>query len=466
MQSDHIYQSRKTVLFDGIETNFEQIHNYLNNFDIVMEFYRQDLRNDGVLESHSLDLFGSLCSKYSNEIELVENLPHSKDIALVKLEMFEFFVKKLQPEPQRLLDSLRSRLPVIGRQKMKDLSDNIADMFTKLNYEPIGSDDIVEYLELMDETVPKITHIESCYSYLVGLYELMTKFHMLVLDEDDLKLNNVQHSVLVLRDLVRQKVLLKDALVNNLESSLKSDAIQLEHKVIECRNQLAEKWLIDKNSDRDTIRDSLTKLQTELEDDKNVAFKLQNYQKEFKLEISRFQVLDEVLNELYLRQLLWNSVDQWTQIMSEYLCSKFNELNVEEMLQNIGKYGKITNQLEKAFGSDNHLVTELKSCVEMFKSKMPVLSSLRNQNLCQRHWVCIEKILGHKLKFDQLTLGDFEEFDVYQNVDEFNEIAALASSEAALEVMLMKIEDLWQNLEFIVLQHRGAKDVYILGKVK
>lgn len=46
------------------------------------------------------------------------------------------------------------------------------------------------------------------------------------------------------------------------------------------------------------------------------------------------------------------------------------------------------------------------------------------------------------------------------------ELSGQASSEASLEIMLKKVEESWETLEFIVIPHKDVKDVYILGSLE
>lgn len=75
------------------------------------------------------------------------------------------------------------------------------------------------------------------------------------------------------------------------------------------------------------------------------------------------------------------------------------------------------------------------------------------------------QILGYKISAaeETLTLGKLIEIDAFQHTDEIEGISGQASSEAGLESILKKVEDSWKSCEFIVLQHKESKDVFILG---
>lgn len=101
------------------------------------------------------------------------------------------------------------------------------------------------------------------------------------------------------------------------------------------------------------------------------------------------------------------------------------------------------------------------------KDKLPTIGYLRNPNLRPRHWLKIENLLNHKFKPDEsTTLRELENLGVFKYPNELMEIAGAASSEAGLEAMLKKVEDAWKSLDFNVLPHKEAKDVFVLGSLE
>ena len=113
------------------------------------------------------------------------------------------------------------------------------------------------------------------------------------------------------------------------------------------------------------------------------------------------------------------------------------------------------------------VVPVLKEKVEKQKDRMSVITNLRNEAFKPRHWTLIEECLGQKLPEEGdeqvLTMKLLEEWEAFNHTEEIEEISGQASGEAALEVMLKKVENAWKTTEFVVLPHRDTKDVFILG---
>lgn len=177
-------------------------------------------------------------------------------------------------------------------------------------------------------------------------------------------------------------------------------------------------------------------------------------------------MLEEVLNDVKLRMLLWESVGGWADQVNEWYEVDFNTLNVDDMNLFTAKNMKNITQLEKGLPK-NLVVPELKESVEQIKDKLPVITYLRNPALRHRHWMMIENLLNYKFKVDEtLTLELLESLKVFSFPEELMEISGQASSEYSLEMLLKKVEENWKALEFPIIQHRDAKDAYILGSLE
>lgn len=87
------------------------------------------------------------------------------------------------------------------------------------------------------------------------------------------------------------------------------------------------------------------------------------------MEVTRFEVLDEVMNDVKLRMLLWDSVSNWAKTIDEWYHSEFANLNVDDMNLFIAKNLKNINQLEKGLPT-NLIVPKLRDEVELMKDKV------------------------------------------------------------------------------------------------
>lgn len=67
---------------------------------------------------------------------------------------------------------------------------------------------------------------------------------------------------------------------------------------------------------------------------------------------------------------------------------------------------------------------------------------------------------------EYLTVEMLDSWKAFQHTEVVEEISGMASGEAALEVMIKKVEEQWKSLEFNLQLHRDSKDVFILGSTE
>lgn len=220
---------------------------------------------------------------------------------------------------------------------------------------------------------------------------------------------------------------------------------------------------MDPNSDERETKNLLQKLITEIEQLQRTAYTYKSYQKNFKVEVTKFEELEETIAEIKLKELLWNSLDEWDKYLQQWKSERFDRLEPEMLNQIVNKYGKYVYQIEKGL-PPNNLVPILKQQVEEMRSKMPVITDLRNPSLRKRHWDVIYQKIGFVATPEEpLTLGKLLEINAFELAETIQEISGQASSEASLELILKKVEDSWKSLDFVVIPYKESKEVYILG---
>jgi dynein heavy chain, axonemal len=128
------------------------------------------------------------------------------------------------------------------------------------------------------------------------------------------------------------------------------------------------------------VRDNLNELQERLLQCQALSQEYRGYQKDFHLEVTRFDTLDAVMMEVKQRQTLWSSVLEWKEAVNEWHRTPFHKLDVEEVINMNTKIIKNCAMLDKNLPS-NDIVPQLKEEAELFKKKIPTLTNLRNPAL-------------------------------------------------------------------------------------
>ncbi len=107
--------------------------------------------------------------------------------------------------------------------------------------------------------------------------------------------------------------------------------------------------------------------------------------------------------------------------------------------------------------------------VDTFKSAMPVVIALRNENLKLEHWREIKDLIGYDfdIEAENFTLESLIKLNAQQYQEEIQGISAQATAEASLRASMAVIEEIWKKVEFKSKVYKeGTKDTsYILEDV-
>nr|CAI5844200.1 unnamed protein product [Callosobruchus analis] len=467
LKEDEFLEMIKQLTEIYLNENYRSAEIYIERYNPVRQFYAEDLQvvEKDIENERDLEHFREMCIRYHKEIETIEGIPDTQFIGLLHLQL-DCLKKYTIPEPKRLLALTEHTLPWIGNEKITYLMGQVAEIEDFLSKEPELTVEYVKYLEYIEESTARVDKMEDELDYCKELYDITEEFNIPIANEEMQNYLGLSVSLGNLRNLVDKKMEETGKIIKKFNDQMNKDISALISEVGVIKDECMQPWLYDIDSNIDEVTEFLTDLHDRLVNCQERAAEFKNYQKQFRLEVTRFDVLDEVMNDVKLRMLLWESVDSWAKTVDEWYHCEFSTLNVDDMNTFTAKNMKYVTQLEKGL-PPNLIVPKLRDEVELMKDKLPVVTYLRNPAMKNRHWLKVENLLNHKFKPEEvMTLELLENLNVFSYPNELMEISGQASSEAGLEALLKKVEEAWKTLEFIVLPHKDSKDVFILGSLE
>ncbi|XP_076377925.1 dynein heavy chain at 16F [Megalopta genalis] len=460
----HALKKRMAEIWDRI---FDVVKRYCRRFDEIREFYLEDTTLDEniIRDNRDCKLFRDWSIRYRREVDLIGKVIEHQRLGLFLVQLERFKVAA-QLAPRGKIGVLEAVMPGIGKTRVDALLTKAIESIKYLESAPVTTEEYVKYIMFVDKARELVDEMEAQLDYVKELYDLMEEFGFPIPSVDMANYLGIGTQFTSLR-LVMENVLEDRAkLINKFNSQLQKDITELNEKISEIRDELTQPWLLDSQSDEVACLNTLKDLGDRLNACAATAEEYHAHQRTFKLEQTRFDVLDQVTNELRLRTLLWETLQEWEHAVFEWHALDFDTLNVEDITTFTMRTMKNLIQLERGL-PPNNIVPGLKDNVESLRNKLPILGYLRNPDLRDRHWERIEDILNYAFKPDEKkTWTLMEDLGAFQKPEELMEIAAVASSEANLEKMLNKVVNLWEELKFIVVAHKDEKDVYILGSME
>jgi dynein heavy chain len=464
-EHDMDYQELISNVKNSIVKAFQTAQRYADIYDPFRQFYSENEATD--LEAQcsqdtDVEFFQRSLARYSRQTMLAEGIKEEKSVGLLQIDT-KALKAKILPSPKRCLDAIHNFLPVLVKGRMDKLIAFAQDSSARLKSKPSTTLEFVGFLTFVDEVQEKIESVEAELNIIKDLYDLVEEYHVPVPPEDSATYRTLMPSISSIRNAVDKAVGERDRSIDQFCTHLDKDIAKLNKEVKEIKEEGHHSWILDPQTEHAKVTHYLKELLERLDALQERAFTYKSYQKTFKVEVTRFDALEETHAEVKMKQTLWQSLSEWDIANEQWHSVLFEELNADSLSNTVAKYVKTVYQMEKGL-PPNGVVPILKAKVESMRDKAPVIVDMRNPALKQRHWDQIETIVGEKIIVDEpLTLTRLTELGVFEHSEEIQEVSGQASSEASLEALLKKVEEAWKNAEYVVLPHRESKDVFILG---
>uniref|UniRef100_A0A8C3ADL9 Dynein axonemal heavy chain 6 n=1 Tax=Cyclopterus lumpus TaxID=8103 RepID=A0A8C3ADL9_CYCLU len=437
---------------------------YLHTFEHVRLFYKenQSLDLDAMQQKdHDISFFGKALELYHREHKEAAAIQQKRHLGLLLVDK-TLLKEKLVFVPLHCLEVINEMLTRQARVKLDAIIAEVFEARHKLKSSPATTAELANSLTFQDEIQKRITMLEAEQETVCQMYSLITLYSVPLPPDDLVVFVTLQPSINSLHSIINEAAAQRDSSMDKLASSLQKDIKELNHEVLKIKCNSQNPQILDVNADPSQVHLLLKGIQLSVDELQAQAHACTSYQKKFKLEVTTFDTLEELIVQFRLKQLLWDSLEKWDSLSDGWRQSTLEQLDLEQFGSQLTKYSKYINQLEKGL-SPNNVVPSLKEKVEVMKQRLPVITDLRNPSMKPEHWETLESDVGISLNREGLTVAALEELNVFSHGMKIQEVSGQASGEASVETVITKAEDVWKNTEFTVLSHGDSKDGFILG---
>ena len=458
-------------IIDSVVHQVEAMFTKCNNYASSLEKFREMVAENAALDvewvrntDHAPSFFADSLAKYKDMYAQACSLDTAAEVGAMLIDC-NTLKNEVMPSPLRCLEVIQEVLPKNAALKNKESLAKIDDAVYKLEFEPSTTLEYVNSINFISGIEQTMIGIEEQVKTVTELFELVDRFEIQVNPEELANYQTLRNAIVRLRDAVKKRVEERDKLINRFCDELDKDISNLGTEVLTLRNDAQSDIIFNPNADLEQVlafMDKLTERVTSLID-RSSQFKA--YQKSFGVEITKFTALEETAAEIRSKKLVWESVRDWSKLSVQWSTMPFETIDADDMSSQVNRMIKQVYTLQKSL-PPNEVIPGLQVKIEKMKDHLPLITDLRNPSLKSRHWEKIDQVVGQTLPHDEtFTITLLDELEIWKHKEAMQEISSGASSEAALEVMLKKVEDAWKKMEMPVLPNRDSKDVFILGAI-
>ncbi|KAF5288992.1 hypothetical protein FQA39_LY03871 [Lamprigera yunnana] len=188
----------------------------------------------------------------------------------------------------------------------------------------------------------------------------------------------------------------------------------------------------------------------------------------FGFELSQYPIRKQIYDKLLPYKKLYDYSMNFITQHDKWINSKIGSYDPDVIETEVGTCYRNVYKLEKLF-ADKPVVQELAATVrertEAFKELLPIIQTLGNPGMKERHWQEVSEIVGFPIVFnDDLTLSKIINYRLEYFISKFELISEAATKENNLEKSLSKMLSEWSDVEFSVLLYKDT-GTHILSAV-
>ncbi|XP_060531534.1 dynein axonemal heavy chain 1-like [Cylas formicarius] len=387
---------------------------------------------------------------------LERTLPNSINIGPFYV-LVEYLKVLLVNKRQEIINKMLDMFAIRMKGHIEDIIQNYKNIIVKLSVKPNNIEHIFElrdWLETVPLTVKSLD--EQCRRYLIvhWEYEVLDHFFYPLQNEDfENKWEAIGWPLKVLRQTETTELYLKDEEERFYKLQV-SDEFALQDKIHVLTSQV-----VNMSGYKDVTRTheyalEIRKVWKAMKEAQEMGQLLNQRQKLFGVPVIPFDTLNKLIKEFELYKILWTTasgifLNYWMRSYEIWMDNPIMNIDADVIEGSVSDMYKIAVRLIRIFSdieAVQNVAIEIRNQIDNFKPLIPLLMSLRNPGMRQRHWDKISEETGIQLVWTPTTtFHEVLDLGVESFSKQIREIAEVASKEYAIEQTLDKMMLEWQN---------------------
>ena len=442
------FEQFKSMVFKNMDDSLPQ----------MMEEYKQG--------NVTLEDFRRAILTFTSQKEKISNFYTVSDVGIVRLNSVDL-QKELLPSPVAKLKEISELLPELAagmfRSFIATVHDSTATLSAKLN----SAEDFVAQMSFVEEMRKEaLANLEADALEIQMLYQLINEFSFPVAEMDSAAFQTLGQDFNMLKTVLEEAEAAREENITKFTAELHAGVDMVSKQASDLRATAGNEMILDENADPEKVIAFIADLTTRAETQQAEAKRIGKFQEIFKMPVSEFEDLKEVVDDIALKRSLWEGGKEWDGYVDSWAQSLFDQIDISEMEEKVQRFSKMTFKLERGLPR-NKVVPAFKDKVDDYKNLLPVINALLNKSMKTRHWDKVQEIIGAPIdRDDNFTLQKILDMHAPDYAEEIAAISTEATQESALEELLNKVTTKWGDVSFMCLSYKESKDTFILGGIE
>lgn len=188
----------------------------------------------------------------------------------------------------------------------------------------------------------------------------------------------------------------------------------------------------------------------------------------YEWEESAYPLRKQCADKLAPYKKLYDAGQEFMDSHELWMHSQVGTYEPEMIEESIGNLYRAVVKLEKQFSDSintQRLATGVKNSIDDFKQHLPLINTLGNPGMKERHWEQVSEIIGFPIKKSpEMSLERVIDYGLAEYVSKFESISESATKENNLEKGMTKMINEWSDMYFIVNEYRDT-GTFVLSSI-
>ncbi|KAJ3286989.1 Dynein heavy chain 7, axonemal [Borealophlyctis nickersoniae] len=467
-----IVREARAKLTESLEKLLQTPHDYIREFEKhnmlinkssengVNEFLQNDNPQDKMMEEVKK-------WRHHATVNVHSAYPFIVYFPLVELHCDEF-IRDLSDRAMALANKVLDKMAADNRSSISSITSSFEEIATKVLTTPTNVEEMVQLQKFIDHT-----RTVTMRGLLDAVDEAKKRLNFMItyseLKKDDYEMNTVLFTwpnriTPIFAE--GENILLRSRQSNQEE--LKTRRERLFAELEGYAKQLDEYHSFGDYAEITRYLKTAQKLQSRLD---AVAERITAFSREedmFGWEPTKFPALNDTIEALAPFLTLYQTSVDFQRCYHTWMTGPFLKLDPEVVENEVTNMWRNIYKLCITFESDPsplEIAEITKEQLERFKVNLPLINTLCNPGLRERHWKDISRVVGFRFQPDETTsLSAVLERNLSEYMDSLEQISSVATKEYSFEKALQKMYSEWQAVEFVTVEYRDT-GTHILASV-
>ena len=473
VNNDEHFTAATEKIYENLSLAFSKVSDYTQVFAQFKETYFNNKSEVDNLTSKyhgmiDLEEYKKDISKYKGQVDNFNTIPYIADVGIFTVNSDDL-KQKLMPSPVQMMLALKELLPQLMGESSTELLDKLDEVVPIVIGEPSTVEQFVKKKSVVAESQEKLEEYKTAQLHITEMANLMTEMEWPIPGTENVHMIMVQENMTSLENGIEVAQGREEEDTNRFAAEVEAEVPKLNKNIQNLREALDKEDIVDlDNYDTpENVIGYLEKQKEQFDALQERAETLQEYEGVLSRPQTEYENLDEVMADLTLKTNLWEGVQEWSKLRTEWIDTPLEDIDTDFLDKVMAKFKKLTFKATKNLPG-NPVVPKLKDSVQEFEPILPVVVNLRDPTLQDRHWEQIHEAIGITIKDENgldkdFTVGSIIEQHITAHVDRIVEVSTNSQQEFVLEGMMSKVQGIWKESEFEVKNYKDVKDLYILG---